>query len=40
MRRRWNPALLVGIAILALWVGVWLIGYLMGFSGEPRTFGK
>lgn len=40
MKRTSNPAVIVGIAVLVLWVGVWLIGYLMGFSGEPNTFGK
>jgi len=38
MRTRLNPALVAGVAIAALWVGVWLIGYLMGFSGEPDSF--
>lgn len=33
-----NPALLVGVAIAVLWAGVWLVGYLMGFSGDPETF--
>ncbi|MFZ5814057.1 MAG: hypothetical protein ACOY93_01965 [Bacillota bacterium] len=40
MKRTWNPALLVGVAIILLWAGVWLIGYLTGFQGEPRTFFK
>lgn len=40
MQRRWNPAVLVGVGILALWAGIWLIGYLMGFAGEPESFGK
>jgi hypothetical protein len=39
-RRNWNPALVVALAMLGLWLGTWLIGYLMGFSGEPETFGK
>lgn len=39
-KRSWNPALVVAVAIGALWFGTWLIGYLMGFSGEPKTFGK
>ncbi len=40
MKKQWNPALLVGVAIVVLWVGVWLIGYLMGFEGNPDTFMK
>lgn len=38
MKRSLNPAVLAGVAIVALVVGVWLIGYLMGFQGEPSTF--
>lgn len=38
MKRTWNPAVLVGVAILALWFGTWLVGYLMDFSGDPSTF--
>lgn len=38
MKRSWNPAVVVGVAILALWLGTWLLGYLMGFSGSPETF--
>lgn len=38
MKRTWNPALMVGVAILVLWGGIWLVGYLMGFQGEPSTF--
>ena len=39
--RRWrNPGLIVAVAIAALWAGVWLVGYLAGFSGEPETFLK
>jgi len=38
LKKHWNPALIVGIAIIVLWGGVWLIGYLMGFQGDPDTF--
>jgi hypothetical protein len=40
MKQKWSPALVVGIAILVLWAGVWLVGYLTGFSGQPETFFK
>mgnify|MGYP000223763174 CR=1 FL=1 len=38
MRTRLNPALVMGLAIAAVWAGAWLIGYLAGYSGEPETF--
>lgn len=38
MKAKANPALLMGIAMAALWVIVWLVGYLLGFSGEPDSF--
>ncbi len=38
MRVRLNPGWVVAVAIAVVWAGVWLVGYLAGFSGEPETF--
>ncbi|BAD41939.1 hypothetical protein [Symbiobacterium thermophilum] len=40
MRARFNPAVITAVAMVALFAGVWLVGYLAGFSGEPETFLK
>ncbi len=40
MRARMNPGVVVAVAMVAFFVGVWLVGYLAGFSGEPETFLK
>jgi len=38
MRARLSPGLVVAAAMVVFFAGVWLVGYLAGFSGEPETF--
>jgi hypothetical protein len=33
--KRWGMPVLVAVAMVALWVGIWLVGYLMGYQEVP-----